>query len=107
MPNPENIVPHKFKKGETGNPNGRPRKLPSIDKLLVEVLGDEYDENSQAKAILKALVTKAKKGDTRAAEILLDRGFGKPKQSLDLNLPQIVKSFRIVGARDRTRSSDK
>jgi len=23
--NPENVIPHKFKKGESGNPNGRPK----------------------------------------------------------------------------------
>lgn len=26
MPNRENIEPHKFKKGQSGNPNGRPKK---------------------------------------------------------------------------------
>jgi hypothetical protein len=26
MPNPKNIEPHKFKKGQSGNPNGRPKK---------------------------------------------------------------------------------
>lgn len=83
MPNPENLKGHEFKKGETGNPNGRPRKLPSIDKLLIEVLGDEDDDNSEAYAILRALATKAKKGDTKAAEILLDRAFGKAKQTIE------------------------
>jgi hypothetical protein len=29
MPKPENIEPHKFKKGQSGNPNGRPRKYVS------------------------------------------------------------------------------
>lgn len=84
MPKPENIEPHKFKPGQTGNPNGRPKKLPSIDKLLAEVLGDENDENSEAKAILEAIAAKAKKGDTRAAEILLDRAYGKARQQVDM-----------------------
>jgi hypothetical protein len=79
--NEKNLKP--FKKGQSGNPKGRPKKLPSIDKLMIEVLGDEDNDNSEAKAILEALVTRAKKGDTRAAEILLDRGWGKSKQPIE------------------------
>jgi len=83
MPNPENIEPHKFKKGQSGNPNGRPKKLPDIDELLGNVLGEEKDGLTAAEAILKALRLKATKGDVRAAEVLLDRGYGKAKQFID------------------------
>lgn len=83
-----------FKPGQTGNPHGRPRKLPEIDKLLADVLGGEDDENSEAKAILVALVARAKKGDTRAAEILLDRGYGKAKQTIDFS-GEAIKGFII------------
>jgi hypothetical protein len=83
MPNPKNIEKHKFKKGETGNPNGRPKKLPQLDVLLDSVLGEEKDGISAAEAILKALRMKASKGDVRAAEVLLDRAYGKPKQSIE------------------------
>lgn len=86
MPKPENIEPHKFKKGQTGNPNGRPRKLPELDKLLADVMGEEKDGLSAAEAILKALRAKATKGDIRAAEVLLDRAYGKAKQTIDNNL---------------------
>lgn len=72
-----------FKPGQSGNPNGQPRKLPSLDKLLPEVLGDDLDDNSKIKAILIKLADKAEKGDIRAAEILLDRAWGKPKQSIE------------------------
>jgi hypothetical protein len=75
-----------FKKGETGNPNGRPRKLPELDKLLADVMGEEKDGLSAAEAILKALRAKATKGDIRAAEVLLDRAYGKAKQTIDNNL---------------------
>ena len=83
MPKPENVIPHKFKKGQSGNPNGRPRKLPELDKLLADVLGEEKDGITAGEAILKAIRAKAAKGDVRAAELLLDRAYGKPKQSID------------------------
>lgn len=76
----------RWKKGESGNPNGRPRKLPELDKLLADVLGEEKDGITAGEAILKALRAKASKGDVRAAEVLLDRAYGKPKQSIDNNI---------------------
>jgi len=74
----------KFKKGESGNPNGRPRKLPEIDKLMADVLGEEKDGIEAAKAILMALRSRATKGDVKAAEVLLDRAYGKAKQDLQV-----------------------
>lgn len=71
-----------FKKGESGNPKGRPPKIPEIDKLLAEILGEDKDGISAAKAILMALRAKAAKGDIRAAEVLLDRAYGKAKQHI-------------------------
>jgi len=82
----KDIEKHKFKKGQTGNPNGRPRKLPALDKLMADVMGEEKDGLSAAEAILKALRAKATKGDIRAAEVLLDRAYGKAKQTIDNNL---------------------
>ena len=76
----------KFKKGESGNPNGRPRKLPALDKLMADVLGEEKDGITAGEVILKALRAKATKGDVRAAEVLLDRAYGKPKQTTDTNI---------------------
>lgn len=72
-----------FKKGQSGNPRGRPKKLPQLDTLLAEVLGDEKDGVTAAEAILRAIRAKAARGDVRAAEVLLDRAWGKPKQSID------------------------
>ena len=65
------------------NGGGRPKKLPQLDVLLDSVLGEEKDGISAAEAILKALRMKASKGDVRAAEVLLDRAYGKPKQSIE------------------------
>ena len=76
-----------MKKGETRNPNGRPRKLPELHVLLAEVLGEQTKEGlTAAEEILRAIYARARKGDTRAAELLLDRAYGKPKQSIDNNI---------------------
>lgn len=74
-----------FKKGTTGNPKGRPKKIPELRELLANVLGDEKDGKTAAEAILMALRNKAIKGDVRAAELLLDRAYGKPKSELELS----------------------
>lgn len=79
-----------YKKGQTGNPNGRPKKLPELDKLLAEVLGEEQNGATAAETILKVLRLKAAKGDIRAAEILLDRAYGKARQTVDLTEKTII-----------------
>lgn len=71
-----------FKKGQSGNPNGRP-KLPDIRDALAKILADEKDGYTALEATLMALRAKAVRGDIRAAEALLDRAFGKPKQAID------------------------
>lgn len=73
-----------FKKGRSGNPKGRPRKLPDLDHLLAEVLGDEKDGRTATEAILMKLRSMAVSGNIRAAEVLLDRAHGKAKQGVDL-----------------------
>jgi alkylation response protein AidB-like acyl-CoA dehydrogenase len=83
MPRPENVVPHRFKKGQSGNPKGRP-KLPDIREALAKVLAEEKDGVTALEATLRALRAKATKGDVRAAEALLDRAFGKAVQRTDV-----------------------
>ena len=80
----KDIEQHQFKKGQSGNPNGRPKKLPKLDELLSDILGEEKDGITAAEAIMKALRSKATKGDIRAAEVLLDRAYGKTKQTTEL-----------------------
>ena len=85
MPKPENIAPHKFKKGTSGNPKGRP-KLPDIKVLLEEVLGEQKDGMTAAEALMKKLRSMGAAGNLKAIEMLLDRAYGKPKQTIDTNI---------------------
>lgn len=56
----------KFKPGQSGNPNGRPKDKTPATLLRKSIVDDMPD-------IIKALITKAKEGDVPAAKVLLDR----------------------------------
>jgi hypothetical protein len=75
---------HQFKKGQSGNPKGAARKLPELDIIIAEVMGEEKEGITAAQAILAAMRAKAAKGDVRAAEMLMDRAYGKPKQRTEV-----------------------
>ena len=75
----------KWKPGQSGNPNGRPKKLPDLDKLMAEVLGPNKEGRDGMQIIIEALLKKAAKGDVKAAELLLNRGYGKAKQFISMN----------------------
>lgn len=86
MTNPENILKHQFKKGLSGNPKGRPPVLPELKEAIAKVLSNEKDGKTALEKVLNALYKKAIKGDVRAAQELLDRGFGKAKQTIDTKI---------------------
>lgn len=102
MKNKGNIANLKpFKKGNPGGP-GVPKKLPELDKLLASVLGEEKDGITAAEAILKKLRQMAAAGNIRAAEIMLDRGYGKPKQFIESNVTQRTIIIDTSGDQDTT-----
>jgi len=76
LPNPENLKP--FPKGKSGNPKGRPRKLPDLRELLDKVCGEDEIEK-----VIAAQIKKAQQGDSRAAELVLSYSYGKPKQQIE------------------------
>lgn len=87
--NPQNLKP--FKKGQSGNPAGRVKKLPEIDALLAKVLGgdpNDPDAQSEAEEVLKAMLKAAKAGNVQAQTAILDRAYGKPKQAVEHSGPQ-------------------
>lgn len=106
MPNEENIEPHKFKKGQSGNPNGRPRKYVSLLKeqgyklseindtiqsmmaMDIEELKEVF-ENPKATILEKTIANAMRKslsnGSLYSVETLLTRLYGKPKEQVDMN----------------------
>lgn len=94
-----------FQKGDPRiNREGRPKKIPALDTLLADLLDDEAES---ARLILAALIEKAKDGDVRAAQVILDRAYGKPKESVDLTTNgQAMPSTIIQFVRDDSNDSN-
>ena len=87
----DNLKP--FKKGEDPRRNVTgANKLPDLELLMAEGVSKE-----DLISIIVAQSTRAKKGDTRAADFIFDRGFGKPKQSTELTGKDGKELFPIKG----------
>jgi hypothetical protein len=77
-------------KGQSGNPAGRPHMLTAIAPMA----------RKHSAAAIKTLVEIAEKGSPGSARVsaavaLLDRGFGRPAQSIELDL-QLTKSLATM-----------
>lgn len=83
-----------FKPGVSGNPKGKPKGTLSMRTQIQKILSTEIDELNPitgeteritvGDVLIMKQVLKAKKGDTRAFEVLKDHIEAKPKQGLDI-----------------------
>jgi hypothetical protein len=82
-----------FEKGESGNPNGRPKgakNRSTIAKYWLEVnqklknpLTNQEETMSQEDLMTLALIKKAREGDVHAYKALMDSGYGSPVQVVE------------------------
>ena len=90
----------RFRKGQSGNAKGRPKRTKNLKTDLSEELsetirireGDREYPISKQRAVLKALVAKAVKGDMRAATSLISLcarlfGVAEPEEEQPLSEP--------------------
>ena len=99
----DDMKKYRFKPGESGNPNGRPKGSRNITTNLKELLEIEIeteDPLSEEKtsmpvaALLNArLVRSALDGSEKAIREIYDRIEGRPKQKLDVTADAKIKGF--------------
>jgi hypothetical protein len=73
----------KFKKGQSGNPKGRP-PIRDIKVVLQELLSQEKNGTQLIDGLMSVVVNKALKGDLKAVEMLLSYTFGKATQRTEI-----------------------
>jgi hypothetical protein len=93
----KNLKP--FRKGESGNPAGRPKSITLSEALRVELARlnpKTKDEQTYAETIAKLMVKAAAtgKGSIRAAQEIADRTEGKPRQSVEMDMN--VRDWRAL-----------
>lgn len=103
MPNEKSMANLKLqKKGDPPLPGaGRPKGSQSLKTVLARIFALKEDVTPEMLPILKRRtkltqleiltymqVAKARKGDTRAYQELMDRGFGKPEQTIANEFPE-------------------
>jgi hypothetical protein len=83
---------------------GRPKKM-NLERLLRKVLMERVDNQAAIQGILTKLRDKALAGDIRAAELLLDRAFGKAKQTIESSSPFMITGIQYI-IQNNHRDSD-
>jgi hypothetical protein len=77
----------KFKKGQSGNPKGRPKGTTTLNSLLKKIGSEEVKGTDADKLefIMRKVFDFAVKGESWAVHFIADRLEGKPKQTVGIH----------------------
>ena len=90
--NRDNLKP--FKKGQSGNPKGRPKKDKCIPEILRKITAEKGNGGvTKLNLILNNVVNEAIKGDTWSIQFIADRMEGKPAQVIQQTIEELPSGF--------------
>jgi hypothetical protein len=109
-----------WKKGQSGNPKGRPKKVFNYaEELRVQLIAvDPKDEQGRTfgQIIVAKQIELAKQGSIRATNEILDRLLGKPPQALaiadmrtvskDDEIAEILNSLKVLRQLEESERAD-
>lgn len=98
-----------FVKGQSGNPNGRPKGVSEDD---VKKLARDHTTAAIETLVAIATTGRGEAARVSAAIAILDRGWGRPKQEIDLDAnvsvnsdADIAEAFALVDQLARARAA--
>lgn len=96
-----------FKKGQSGNPNGRPPNK-TLEQMFQDFLQDEVapkeglPKDQRMRFFFLHLFSRAMSGSAQHARLLMEYSMSKPKQEIDLNHQGNVVYQIVCGVDDPT-----
>jgi len=93
-----------FTKGQSGNPQGRPKKGETLTDLLrekIEATKTAKEKQTRKELIIERLITLAEGGDLAAVRYVFDRIDGRPKESIELTDGAIDTKLREIMGYDK------
>lgn len=95
-PSPDVGKPYQWKKGQSGNPGGRPKCKTLSDAYrhkLEEPVPNDSEGRTWAELIAVAQVRDAVRGNVQAAREIADRTEGRPRQAIEFEDKTISQAF--------------
>lgn len=95
-PSPDVGKPHQWKKGQSGNPSGRPKSKCLSDAYrdkLGEPVPNDPEGRTWAELIAEAQVRDAVRGNVQAAREIADRTEGRARQAIEFEDTTMAKAF--------------
>ena len=97
-----NTVGKQFKKGESGNPEGRPKNLPSIPDILKKIgegskLAEraEMPDKNNLEAVMEFVYEYAIAGKAWAVQFIAERTEGKISEHLQTETAEQIEVFKM------------
>ena len=99
----KHLVKHQWKKGQSGNPNGRPKSGFALNEYITDLANVELeDKKTMLEAVVGKVYEEALDGNMTAISFLADRVLGKASQSIAVRdaTDEPIKVFDIDGLDD-------
>ena len=99
----DNLVKYQWKKGQSGNPKGRPKSGFALNEYITDLANVELeDKKTMLEAVVGKVYEEALDGNMTAINFLADRVLGKPSQSIGIKdiSDEPIKVFDIDGLDD-------
>ena len=96
----DNLVKYQWKKGQSGNPKGRPKSGFALNEYITNLANVELeDKKTMLEAVVGKVYEEALDGNMTAINFLADRILGKPSQSIGIKdvSDEPIKVFDIDG----------